>query len=152
MRRVQRKTHKTTTNQTRDGDSHDPGEEQQAHTLPIDSLVCTVAQSDADCGASDAHGGRDRQLVLGENEDGNRGTHLHGRPTRRRVVGELVTHDLHDVVSVCYETKANGEGHDRNLPKRNVLLRLDGRARSPRAIHTGPDTDGVSDVVRTVRE
>lgn len=68
------------------------------------------------------------------------------------MVGELVTHDLHDVVSVCDETKADGEGHDRNLPKRNVLLRLNSLAGLPCAVHASPDTDGISDIVGAVSE
>lgn len=151
-RRVHGKSHKSTANKTCNWDGHDPGEEQKANTLPVDSLVGTIAQSDSNGSTSDAHGGGDRKLVLGEDEDGNSGTHLHRRSTRWRMVCELVTHDLHDVVSVCDETEANGEGHDRNLPKGNLLLRLDGQAGLPCAVHTSPNTDGVSDIVSTVSE
>lgn len=149
---VKGKSHKTTTNQTRDGDSHNPREEQETNTLPVNSLEGAVAKTDTDSGTSDAHGCGDGELVLGEDEGGDGGAHFHGRTTGWGVVGELVTHDLHDVVSVCDETNTDGEGHDGDLPRGNILLRLYGLAGLPRSVHTSPDTDGVSDIVGAVGE
>jgi hypothetical protein len=92
-RGVERDAHENATDETSDGDSHDPGEEQETDTLPVDSLEGTVTQADANSRASNAHGGRHWQLVLGEDENGDGGTHLHGGTARRRVVGDLVAHN-----------------------------------------------------------
>lgn len=93
MRGVQQDAHQAATNETGDGDGHDPGEDQETDSLPVDSLEGTVAETDTDSGASNAHGGGDGQLELREQKNGNGGTHLHGRTTAGRVVGDLVTHD-----------------------------------------------------------
>lgn len=57
VRRIQEQPHQTTTKRTRDGNSHDPRQEQETNTLEVDSLEGTVAEADADGGASDTHGG-----------------------------------------------------------------------------------------------
>jgi hypothetical protein len=59
---------------------------------------------------------------------------------------------LHDVVSVSDETNADCQGDNGDLPKRNLLLGLGGVASAPGGVHTSPDTDGVTDIVGTVRE
>lgn len=50
---------------------HDPGEEQEAHTLPVDGFESSVAETDTDCGTGDAHGCGDGKFVLREDEDGD---------------------------------------------------------------------------------
>ena len=62
--------------------------------MPVDRLVCKVAQAHTDGRASDAHRRTDRQRELGEDEDGDGGTELHRRSPGWRVVGDLVAHDL----------------------------------------------------------
>jgi hypothetical protein len=91
--RVEGERHQATTDQASNGDGHDPGEEQQTDTLPVDGLEGAVAETDAHGCAGDAHGGGHRQLVLREDEDGDGCAELHGGSTGRRVVGELVTHN-----------------------------------------------------------
>lgn len=120
--------------------------------MPVDGLEGTVAETDTDGGASDAHTRRDRELVLGEDEDSDSGTHLHGATTRRRVVSDLVTHDLHDVVTVGDETEADGEGNDGDLPELDRDLLIAGLASAPGLVHGGPDTDSVTDIIGTVGE
>lgn len=93
MRSIEEETHGDTTNETCNGDGHDPGEEQKANSLPVDGLGGTVAETDTDSGTGDAHGCRDGELVLREDENGDGSTHLHGRTSRRRVIGDLVAHD-----------------------------------------------------------
>jgi hypothetical protein len=93
VRGVKGKGHKTSTDETGDGDGHDPGENEEEDSLPVDSLDATVAETDTDGGTSDTHGGRDRKLVLREDKDGDGSTHLHGGTTAGRVVGDLVTHN-----------------------------------------------------------
>lgn len=93
VRSIEEQTHGDTTDKTGNGDGHDPGEEQETHSLPVDGLVGTVAKTDTNGGTSDAHRCRDGKLVLREDEDGDGGTHLHGGTSRRRVVGDFVTHD-----------------------------------------------------------
>ena len=108
MRSVKEQTHEHTADGTGNGDGHDPGENKQADSLPVDSLDGTVAETDTDGGASNAHGGGDGERVLGEDEHGDGGTHLHGRTTGRRVVGDLVTHDCFASVSAfCKENVRN---------------------------------------------
>lgn len=50
---------------------HDPGEEQESHTLPVDGFESPVAETDTDCGTGDAHGCGDGKFVLREDEDGD---------------------------------------------------------------------------------
>lgn len=100
VRGVEGKTHKAATDETSDGDGHDPGEDQEEDSLPVDGAQAAVAETDTNGGTSDAHGGRDGKLVLGEDEDGDGGTHLHGGATAGGVVGDLVTHNYCLLVAV----------------------------------------------------
>jgi hypothetical protein len=77
VRSVEDDSHGETTNSTGDGDGHDPGEDKETNSLPVDSLDGTVAETDTNGGTSDTHGGRDGQGVLREDQDGKSGTHLH---------------------------------------------------------------------------
>lgn len=78
MRRINDETHQTPTNGASNGNGHDPGEEQEANTLEVDCPQITIAQTDTDGGTSDTHGCGDGQGELGEDEDGDGGTHFHG--------------------------------------------------------------------------
>lgn len=90
---VEEETHGDTTDKTSDWNGHDPGEEQETNTLPVDGLEGTVHQTNTNGSTSNAHGCRDWKLVLGEDENGDGSSHLHGGTTRWRVVGDLVAHD-----------------------------------------------------------
>jgi hypothetical protein len=59
---------------------------------------------------------------------------------------------LHDVVTVSDETEADGQGDDSDLPQRNVCFGADSLTSGPSRVHGSPDTDGVTDIVGTVRE
>lgn len=152
MRAVEQDAHGATTNKTSDRNSHEPRENQKTNSLPVNSLEGTVAQTNTDGSASDAHGSRDREGVLREDEDGDGSTKFHGGTTRRRVVGDLVTHDLHDVVSVGDETNADGQRHDGNLPHGDGSLLLGSLTGRPGGVHDGPGTDGVTDIVGAMGE
>lgn len=102
VRRVEEKTHEHTADGAGDGDRHDPGGNEQADTLPVDSLVGAVAEADTDGRARDAHGGRDGEGELREDEDGDGSAHLHTAAAGRRVVGDFVAHDCEDIVSKCF--------------------------------------------------
>jgi hypothetical protein len=93
VRGVESETHETSTDETGDGDGHDPGEDEEEDSLPVDGLEAAVAETDTDSGTGDTHGGRDGELVLREDEDSDGSTHLHGGTTAGRVVGDLVTHN-----------------------------------------------------------
>ena len=93
VRRIKNQTHQASSNGTGNRNSHDPSKEQQTHTLEVDGLEGSVAEADTNCGSGDTHGGGDGERVLGEDEDGDGGAHLHGRTTAGGVVGDLVTHD-----------------------------------------------------------
>ena len=108
-----------TTNGTSDGNCHDPGEDQETNSLPVDRLKSTVAKTDTNGGTSNAHGCGDGQRVLRKDEDSKSGTHLHGATSAGRVVGDLVTHDLHDVVAVGDETERKSSGENSKLPDGN---------------------------------
>ncbi|KAJ6015964.1 hypothetical protein N7540_010555 [Penicillium herquei] len=88
VRGINEKTHQTFTNSASNGDGHNPGEQQEAETLEINSLQGTVAETAAD-GGTDGDG----EGVLGEDEDGEGGAYLYGGATARRVVGNLVPYD-----------------------------------------------------------
>jgi hypothetical protein len=152
VRSVEDNAHGKTTDGTGDGDGHDPREDKETNTLPVDSLDGTVAETDTDGGTSDAHGRRYRERVLREDEDGEGSTHFHGATTRRRVVGDLVTHDLHDVVAVGDETKRQSSGEDGQLPNRNGSLGLGGVTGVPGRVDNSPRTDSVTDIVGAVSE
>lgn len=81
VRSVDEQTHQTSSKGTNNGDGQDPTQEQETNTLEVDSPQRAVAQTNSDGGTSDTHGGRNRQRVLGEDEDSDGGTELHGRAT-----------------------------------------------------------------------
>jgi hypothetical protein len=56
VRCVENNAHGDTANGTGDGNGHDPGEDEQADSLPVDGFDGAVAEADADGGAGDAHG------------------------------------------------------------------------------------------------
>jgi hypothetical protein len=68
------------------------------------------------------------------------------------VVGDLVTHDLHDVVSVCDETEGEGGGEDSKLPDGDGGLGCRGVTSVPGRVDDSPGTDSVTDIVGTVSE
>ena len=90
---VEEQTHQHTGEGTGDRDGHDPRNHQQGDSVPVDGLKRSVGKTDTDRGTRNAHRGRNRELVLGEDEDGERGAHLHRASSRGRVVGDLVAHD-----------------------------------------------------------
>lgn len=93
MRGIEEETHGDTTQSSSNGDSHDPGQDQETDSLEVDSLKGAVAQPDTDGGTGNAHGGRYGKRELREEEDGNGSTHLHGTASAGRVIGDLVAHD-----------------------------------------------------------
>ncbi len=149
---VEDDTHGKTTNGTGDGNGHDPGEDKETNSLPVDSLDSPVAETDTDGSTSDAHGCRDRERVLGEDQDGEGSTHLHRATTRRRVVGDLVTHDLHDVVTVGDQTKRKSGREDSKLPDGDGSFGLSGITGVPGRVDDSPGTDSITDIVGTVSE
>lgn len=68
------------------------------------------------------------------------------------MVGDLVTHDLHDVVSVCDETEREGSRQDSELPKGNSGLGLRSVTGGPGRVDDSPRTDGVTNVIGAVSE
>jgi len=93
VRSVDCQRHDATTNESSNRDGHDPRKEQEADSLPVDSLEGAVAKTDSDSCASDAHRGRDWESILREDKNGDGGAHLHGRTTAGGVIGEFVAHD-----------------------------------------------------------
>ena len=108
MRRINEQSHQATTDGSGNGDSHDPSQEQEANTLEVDGLEGTIAQTDTDGRASDAHGCGDGQGVLGEHEDGDGGAEFHRGATAGGVVGDFVTHDCKVNVSILFCGMLNG--------------------------------------------
>jgi hypothetical protein len=74
--------HGNTTDGSSDGDGHDPREDEETDSLPVDGLDGAIAETDTDGGTGDAHGGGDGEGVLRKDEDGKRGTHFHGATWR----------------------------------------------------------------------
>jgi hypothetical protein len=68
------------------------------------------------------------------------------------VVSDLVTHDLHDVVAVCDETKRKRGGENSKLPDGDRSRARRSHASVPGAVDNSPRTDSVSDIVGTVSE
>jgi hypothetical protein len=59
MRGVEDDGHGDAADGTGDGDGHDPGEDKETDSLPVDGLDSAVAETDTDGGSGDAHGGGD---------------------------------------------------------------------------------------------
>ena len=51
-----------------------------------------------------------------KDENGKSSSHFHGTSSGWGVVGDLVTHDLHDVVTVGDKTDRDGSGQNGELP------------------------------------
>jgi hypothetical protein len=88
VRGVEDDGHGETTDGTSNGNGHDPGEDEETNTLPVDGLDGSVAKADTDGRTSDTHGGGDGKGVLREDQDGESGTHLH-RATWDELVCEI---------------------------------------------------------------
>lgn len=67
-----------------------------------------------------------------------------------RVVGDLVTHDLHDVVAVGDETERQGGGQNSELPDGDRSLGLGGVTGAPGRVDDSPGSDSVTNIVGTV--
>lgn len=93
MRSIEEQTHQATGQSSGNGNGHDPSKQQKSDTLEVDCPEGTIAETHANGGTGDTHGGRDGEGVLREDKDGNGSTHFHGGTTAGRVVGDLVTHD-----------------------------------------------------------
>ena len=93
MRSVEDDAHQQSTQQTGDGNSHDPSEPQEPDSVEVDGFQRSVAETDTDRGTGNAHRGGYGQRVLREDEDGQGSAHLHRRSSTGRVIGDLVTHD-----------------------------------------------------------
>ena len=104
MRRIDEQSHQDSTQRARDGNRHDPRQQQQPDSLEVDGLERAIAQSHADGSARDAHGGRHRQRVLREDEHRDGGSHFHRTTATRRVVGDLVAHDYISLVHITIQT------------------------------------------------
>lgn len=152
VRSVKNNAHDDTGKGTSNWDGSNPGDHEEGDSLEVNSLEGTVAETDTDGGTSDAHGGGDRKRVLREEEDGDSGTHFHGAASGWRVVGNLVAHDSHDVVSVEGETQAENNGDYSNLPDRDWSLSSLSVAGSPGSVDNSPWADSVTDIVSTVSE
>lgn len=72
MRSVEQDAHETPREGCSDGDSQDPTHEDPANGSPVGSAPVTIAQRDANGGADNAHGSRDRNTILSGKDDGNR--------------------------------------------------------------------------------
>jgi hypothetical protein len=95
---VKEQRHRDSAQSSSNGDRHDPSRHEQADTLPVDGLVSSIAQAHSYRGAGDAHGGRDGEGELREDEDGDGGAHLHAAAARGGVVGDFVAHDCGDLL------------------------------------------------------
>jgi hypothetical protein len=93
VRCIKEETHQNTAESAGNRNGHNPGSNKQTNTLPVDSLVGAVAETNADGSTSDAHRGRDGERVLREDEHRDGGAHFHAAAARRRVVRDLVAHD-----------------------------------------------------------
>jgi hypothetical protein len=82
VRGVENDGHGDTADGSGDGDGHDPGEDKETDSLPVDGLDGAVAETDTDGGSGNAHGGGDGERVLREDQDGESGTHFHGATCR----------------------------------------------------------------------
>ena len=74
---IEEETHQATSKSTGNGNGHNPGENEQADTLPVDSLVGTIAKTDTDGSTGDTHRSGDWESELRKDEDGDGSTHLH---------------------------------------------------------------------------
>lgn len=68
------------------------------------------------------------------------------------MVGDLVTHNLHDVVAIGDETKRDGGRENGELPDWDRSLRLGSVASVPGTVDDSPGTDRVTDIIGTVSE
>jgi len=150
VRSVKEQAHNDTSKSTGDWNSHDPGEDEETDSLPVDGLEGTVAETNTNCGSSDTHRCGDWEGILGEDEDGNSGTHLHGATSRWGMVCDLVTHDLHDVVTIGDKAKGDGGREDSELPDWNRLLGGRCVTSLPCGVDDSPWTNRVTNIIGTV--
>jgi len=99
MRRIQHQPHETTSQSARNRDGHDPTQTKEADTLPVNRTDGTVAETDADSGAGDAHGRGHGQLILRKDEHGDGGAEFHRAASAGGVVGDFVAHDCYNIIA-----------------------------------------------------
>lgn len=68
------------------------------------------------------------------------------------MVGDLVTHNLHDVVTIGNETERQGGRENSKLPNWHWRFGCGGRARIPCSVDDSPGADSVTNIVGTVSE
>lgn len=152
MGSVKNNAHNDTGKGTSNWDGKDPGNHEEGDSLEVNGLEGTIAETDTDGGTSNAHGGGDWKRVLREEEDGDSGTHFHGAASAGGVVGDLVAHDSHDVVSVKSETQAKNNSDDSDLPDWNWSLSSLSVTGGPGSVDDSPWADSVTNIVGTVSE
>lgn len=64
MRSVEQDAHEDTGKCAGNWNSHNPGENKETNSLPVDSLESTVAKTDTNSGSGDTHGSGDWKRVL----------------------------------------------------------------------------------------
>lgn len=152
MRRIQEQPHQHTRQSPRDRNGHNPRQQKQTHTLKVHRLQRPIAQPNTDRRASDTHTRRDRQRELRKDQHRDRRSHLHGAPSTRRMVCDLVAHDLHDVIPIRDQAHRNREGEHSDLPERHRRLGFGDIAGLPGRVDDSPGSDRVAYVVGTVGE
>lgn len=85
-------------------------------------------------------------------EDGDRGAELHGETTGRRVHGQSVTEDGHDVVAVSGQADDDHTSTKGEHPSWRRRIRGGGPTSVPNLVDGGKRSDGVGDIVGTVGE
>jgi hypothetical protein len=75
---IEEQAHKYSTESTGNGDSGNPRKDKEANSLEINGFNGAIAETDADGGASNAHGSGDGEGILREEKDCDGGTHFHG--------------------------------------------------------------------------
>jgi len=116
---VEDDAHQAAGKRSNDWDSEDPTKEDPAKSAPVDRAQVTIAQRNTHGSTSNAHGSGYGETILRGKDNGDGSAKFHGETTRGGVEGDLVTEDLHDVVTIGSETENNhgtteGEGPDGN--------------------------------------
>ena len=156
MRRVERHDEQDARNETRRGQREHPSAKDVAKLLEVDGLGVEVHQRHAHDGAREALRRGNGETLSGGQEDRNGGAQLHGETSCRGQLRDLVAERADNLETKAPETETQEETGDRENPGGGVNLvdavLVTDLAGAPDAVGRRPGTDGVGDVVGSVRD
>lgn len=129
----------------------EPSAVRPRHHAPVDGLVVTSAETDADGRTDDTLGSRHRERETSSHDNGQRGAKFHAETTTRRVQRDAVAQVADEVVTVGPEADGYRRTTEDKDPDGHFGV-FGGGVGAPDLVDGGQRAHGVRDVVGAVGE